>query len=214
MSNSPRQRQTKWILSALVLLPFVVLCVGYLDRPVALWVQRNLYRNAHWSRATTSLPDLLLIVVLVTTGTASALYLVRVRKGLYGDATSCCRLLAWTGPAAYLAKGVLKFAFGRVNTRVFLQDPALYGFHWFQRRPGCEGFPSGHMLVTVALLACVERFFPRLRPLAGTAALLLGAALVATNYHFLSDVVAGGYLGALVEAVLFGVLFRGGPFGA
>ena len=106
-------------------------------------------------------------------------------------------------------KSLAKFVFGRVNTRVWLEQPDLYGFHWFQRRQGCEGFPSGHMVVIVTLLAVLWRLYPKQRPWCLLLGLLLGAALVATDYHFLSDVLAGAYLGALVEAVIFRLLVRG-----
>ena len=186
----------------------VILCVRFLDVPVALYIKAHLYGNRSWSNLTSALPDLLLLVVSVTTLVACILYLSRSRKGIYDAATSFDKLLAWTAPASYLAKSVLKFAFGRVNTRYWLQQPDLYGFHWFRHLPGCEGFPSGHMLVIVALLAACRRFFPGGNPLYLSVATLLGIALIATNYHFLSDVLAGGYAGVLVEASVFRLLLR------
>jgi membrane-associated phospholipid phosphatase len=199
------------LISALLLAPLVLLCVRYLDIPVALFVKNHLYKNSDWSRLTSNLPDLLLVLVLVTTLGACALYLVRSRKGIFDRLTCFAWEAAWTAPLSFLAKSGLKFVFGRVNTRCWLQNPALYGFHWFQRRVGCDGFPSGHMLVIVALLAAVWRCYPKSRPLCLTVAVLLGVALVATNYHFVSDVIAGAYVGALVEAVVFALLAPAPP---
>jgi membrane-associated phospholipid phosphatase len=95
-----------------------------------------------------------------------------------------------------------------VNTRLWLQEPGLYGFHWFQRRQGCDGFPSGHMVVIVTLLAALWRFHPKSRPVCLFVGLSLGVALIATDYHFLSDVIAGAYVGVVVEAILFRLLLR------
>jgi membrane-associated phospholipid phosphatase len=197
-----------WIGSALLLAPILVLCVQFVDVPLALYVKEHLYGNRHWSRLTSDLPDLLLIVVLVTTLLALSLYLVRTRKGIYDDATSFDKLLAWAAPVSYLAKDVLKSVFGRVNTRTWLQDPQLYRFDWFERRQGFEGFPSGHMLVIVTLLAAAWRFYPRSRGLCLSLAIILGVALIVTDYHFLSDVLAGAYLGIGVEAVVFRMLLK------
>ena len=95
---------------------------------------------------------------------------------------------------------LLKFIFGRVNTREWLAKPELYGFHWFHGSGFGGGFPSGHMAVFTALVAAMWRYYPRYRPLYLILSLLLAAALIATNYHFLGDVIGGAYLGILVEA--------------
>ena len=200
---SLRNRQ---LIGSAALLAAVLLCILFLDIPVALFVKEHLYGNVGWSRLTSNLPDLLLMLVLVTTCVACSLYLLRAKKGIYDEATSFDKLLAWTAPASYLAKSGLKLLFGRVNTRCWLQYPDLYGFHWLQRMPGCDGFPSGHMIVVVALLAAGWRFYPRCRPLCLLGAALLALALVATNYHFVSDVLAGAYVGVLVEALVYRLL--------
>jgi membrane-associated phospholipid phosphatase len=211
MLNRPCRLNEKWIGSALALTPLLVLCVRFLDIPVALYVRNRLYSNTHWSKLTSNLPDLLLMVVLLTTFVAFSLYLIRTKKGIYDTATSFEKLVTWAAPVSYLTKSVLKFVFGRVNTRTWLQEPGLYGFHWFQRREGCEGFPSGHMIVIVTLFAALWRFYPKSRPFCLAIASLLGIALIATNYHFLSDVIAGAYLGVLIEAIVFRILLHEPP---
>jgi membrane-associated phospholipid phosphatase len=209
MPNRPRcTHLVAWIASALLLIPLIVLCVRYLDAPLAYLIRDRFFSNRHWSHLTSNLPDLLLLVVLVTSSSALVLYRIRVRQGIDDAVTRLARLVSWAAPASYLMKGVLKFVFGRVNTRIWLQQPDLYGFYWFQRRPGCEGFPSGHMVVIVTLLACLWRFYPKYRPWCLFLAATLGVALVATDYHFLSDVLAGAYLGAAIEAVVFWLLVR------
>ena len=62
------------------------------------------------------------------------------------------------------------------------------------------GFPSGHMAVFTTLAVACWLFFPKVRAacLAGIAA--LGVALIATGQHFLSDLIAGGYIGWVVLA--------------
>lgn len=211
MLNRLGRQKNLWTGSALLLTPLIVLCVRFLDIPVALYVKTHLYGNARWSRLTSELPDLLLIVVLLTTFAALSLYLVRAKKGIYDPLTWLARLMTWIAPVSYLLKYLLKVVFGRVNTRFWLQEPGLYGFYWFDTRSGYEGFPSGHMLVVVALLAAVWRFYPKSRPYCLAIECLLGATLIATNYHFLSDVIAGAYAGVLIEAIGFRLLLPRPP---
>jgi membrane-associated phospholipid phosphatase len=188
-----------WAVRAGLTAVLVLVCVRYLDLPLARLVQSHLYVDSGWAEVTSDLPDLLLQLVLFTTTVSLVLYRVRLGRGQQGALTQLARQLAWTGPAAYLAKALLKLVFGRINTRVWLEQPTQHGFYWFQHRQGCEGFPSGHMMVVVALMSALCRYYPAWRPCCIIVGFLLGVALIATDYHFLADVVAGIFFGVLVE---------------
>jgi membrane-associated phospholipid phosphatase len=54
------------------------------------------------------------------------------------------------------------------------------------------------MAVFTALAAASWLLFPKYRAASLAAITALGFALVATDYHYLSDVIAGGYLGLAV----------------
>ena len=208
MSNRGSSMKEKWIGSSLLAAALTFLCVLFVDLPVAYFVKNHLYTSARWSRLTSDLPDLLLTVVLVTTVAAFSIYVIRSKKGIYDDLTNLAKVVTWAAPVSFIVKHFLKFVFGRYNTRRWVQDPNLYGFYWFQRRAGCDGFPSGHMVVVVTILAALWRFYPRSRPLCVITGILLALALVATNYHFVSDVVIGAYLGVLVEAIACRMLLQ------
>jgi membrane-associated phospholipid phosphatase len=208
MSKAGSSTNGKWIASLLVLAPLLILCVQFLDLPVALFVKENLYVNAHWSRLTSDLPDLLLLVVFLSTIGSLGIYLVRSNKGIYDTATNFAKVITWGAPLSYLVKMLLKWVFGRVNTRYWLENQHLHEFHWFNSGDGFEGFPSGHMLVIITMLAACWRFYPRLRPYCAVTGAVLAVALVATDYHFISDVVSGAYAGVVVEAAVFRMLFR------
>ncbi|TSK08463.1 MAG: phosphatase PAP2 family protein [Geobacter sp.] len=208
MPDASNQTIKRMITTGVLLAPAVVLCILYLDVPLAHFIRDYLYANAHWSRTTSDLPDLLLLVVLISMAGSFAIYLRRSRHAIYDRLTLFAREVLWVAPSSYLAKALLKIVFGRSNTRCWLRDPSIYGFHWFQMKEHCEGFPSGHMLVITALLAVLWRFYPGSRILVTVTGVLLGLALIATNYHFLSDVLAGAYLGVLLEIVLFRGFFR------
>lgn len=184
----------------------VYLCIDHLDRTVSMLVMRYLYRNESWSRYTSSIPDLLFMTVLLTTAAAYSLYRYRFSRGANDRTTLTCKLLAFVAPASFIAKSVLKFVFGRTNTREWLLAPQQYGFHWFQGGGNYSGFPSGHMAVFTALTAVIWRFHPRYRGVCLAFLLLMALALILTNYHFVSDVIAGAYLGLLVELCIWRIV--------
>ena len=109
------------------------------------------------------------------------------------------KLAACVIPAAYLIKTVLQYAFGRTNLRMWLRVGGPVEFRWFDPTGG-GGFPSGHMIVFTALLSVIWLCFPRFRSLAVVLCSALAAALILTSYHFVSDIIAGGYCGILVTA--------------
>ena len=193
----------------------VMVCTRYVDSAAALFIQRHFYASSVWYHYTSDLPDSLLLFAGVTTVCAYAGYRFRAGRNVFDAVTKLCLLIAFAVPAAYGAKIVTKTIFGRINTRVWIQAQETYGFHWFQGGGAFNGFPSGHMVVFTAVLAAFWRIFPRWKNLYLAAGIALSAALIATNYHFVGDVVAGAYLGIIVETAAFrGVIrqrqFRGG----
>jgi len=124
---------------------------------------------------------------------------LRVRRGIRDTRAEVYRLAGLVLPLSFLAKTALKFLFGRVETRVWLKEPSA-GLLWCRPGEGHLGFPSGHMAVFAALAAACWLCYPRLLVPCLLFLLFLCAALVVTDHHFLSDTVAGGYLGLAVAA--------------
>jgi membrane-associated phospholipid phosphatase len=175
-------------------------CVAFLDEPLALAIDRFRRSSPFLARYTDDLPDLLLPFVLVLSAAMWCAWFLRVRRGIRDERARFYRFAGTVLPAAHIAKAALKLLFGRIETRAWLRNPLPHGFEWLPPGDGHAGFPSGHMTVIAALAAACWTFFPEHRPLLLCVPLLLGAALVLTNYHFLGDVVAGGYLGLAVAA--------------
>jgi membrane-associated phospholipid phosphatase len=73
-----------------------------------------------------------------------------------------------------------------------------YGFHPFEVGDDVGSFPSGHAARIGGFLSVFWLMLPRGRWLYVLAALPLVAALVAMNYHFVGDTIAGSTLGAFV----------------
>ncbi|NNM81519.1 MAG: phosphatase PAP2 family protein, partial [Burkholderiales bacterium] len=176
------------ILSALLL---ILICVNFLDIPLAEAIARIMGRNFLHSRAISNLPDLLSVVTIFSTFACWAGYsLLSKRKA---PMASLFMASGISIPLAFAAKSILKWIFGRTNTRIWLTGTPD-SFHWFQGGNNFEGFPSGHMLVFTPIFLLLLEVFPKLRlPILG-AWLGLGAALLLTEYHFPGDVLAGAFI--------------------
>jgi membrane-associated phospholipid phosphatase len=103
--------------------------------------------------------------------------------------------------AAGVIKDQLKYAFGRTwpdswrpGILSLIRDN-VYGFHFFHSGHSYESFPSGHAAAVAAVMSVLWIMYPKLRV---PYAICIGAAdagLVLLNLHFVSDVVAGTFVG-------------------
>jgi membrane-associated phospholipid phosphatase len=75
-----------------------------------------------------------------------------------------------------------------------------YGFHPFQMGDDIGSFPSGHAARIAAFLGVLWIAYPRSRALCLLTGVPLALSLIALNYHFVSDVIAGATLGGIVAA--------------
>src|SRR5436190_22974493 len=96
--------------------------------------------------------------------------------------------------------------FGRYWPETWTHDnPSLigtgtYGFHPFQRGDDIGSFPSGHAARILAFGAVWLIAMPRSRTVHVVVIILSASmvvSLVAMNYHFVSDVIAGSVLGGI-----------------
>ena len=183
--------------STLLAFALVALCMRFVDLPLAAWISGHL-RTYGLDEDNPKVPDLLLITVTIMTSLSWIVYFSLVRRNIHDRRTVVCQVMGTVLPLSFALKTVLKWLFGRTETRAWLADPGMPGFHWFAGKEGLSGFPSGHMLVYTPLFLALWHFYPRYRSYYGLAWFGLGVALIATQYHFLSDVIAGAYIGALL----------------
>jgi membrane-associated phospholipid phosphatase len=94
--------------------------------------------------------------------------------------------------------------FGRYWPETWTHDnPSLigtgtYGFHSFQRGDDVGSFPSGHACRILGFGGVWMIAMPGTRVAAIVLSVPMLVSLVAMNYHFVSDVIAGSALGALI----------------
>jgi membrane-associated phospholipid phosphatase len=114
---------------------------------------------------------------------------------------NCTLLCSLSLIVAELTKTQLKLVFGRTwpdtfrdNNPSFLHD-GTYGFNFFHGGHAYASFPSGHTAVTCAVISVLWVYYPKLRWLYALAVLAVAVGLIGANYHFVSDVIAGGFVG-------------------
>jgi membrane-associated phospholipid phosphatase len=175
----------------------VILCMAYIDRPVADFVQAHL----HPRRLQTCLdgflhlaPIALLLALLMLFAAGYAV--------LHGQALGAWartpKLCAWSATWALSVAVVLKRVFGRSCVYPNYIVGHAYGFQPFHGVGSYESFPSGTTAVAAALLSVVWLRFARLRGVCASLLVLVGLALIMNHSHWVSDVIGGGFLGVLV----------------
>jgi membrane-associated phospholipid phosphatase len=180
----------------------VAITVSYLwlDQPIAHLAHAELQRF-HLFEKLTLIPDALLPLAVVA-------FVVLGLRGLTGRQLSrfqTVMLLSGVSLAvAIIIKDQLKFAFGRPwpetwirNNPSFIRD-GLYGFQPFHGGAGYASFPSGHATMICTVMTVLWICYPRFRAVYALCMAAVAIGLVGANFHFLSDVIAGGFLGMTV----------------
>ena len=188
----------KFIASIPLAILLIMCCYHFFDVKIALFVKRVLMSGEQSSLFSADIPDFLPLFVCIITALALVLYFHDKRKGIDDIRTAFFLLVGTSLPMTFLIKSILKFVFGGITTRFWLVSPVAREFHWFHGVDHYSGFPSGHMAVFTAILLDSWKYYPRYRSVYGGLLLLLAMALISTNYHFLSDIVAGAYLGYII----------------
>lgn len=180
----------------------VVICYFWIDRPVAFFVDRhqlNRYAIFRWLTypppvVQTWSPVLLAALVVLRAWRPFAPW----QKALF---VACVSLIV-----ADQFRTSLGDVCGRYWPETwFDHNPSLigdgrYGFHPFRRGDDVGSFPSGHAARILAFAGAWWVAVPRMRSLWIVVCPPMLVSLVAMNYHFVGDVIAGATLGGIVAA--------------
>lgn len=178
--------------TAALLIIAIAISMGFLDRPLATYVQRT-FASPGLSRWA----DGFFLVLLVFGAALATLFL-----GLGSIAFRRRPLRPWmvtllassaAGLAALIMSEALKFIIGRTPAYpTFLVDgvAGFAPFHW-------GSFPSSTAAATTAVGGVLWVAWPRGRPVQAIVLLVVSATILAVNAHWLSDVLAGVLLGGI-----------------
>ncbi|NTW10669.1 MAG: phosphatase PAP2 family protein [Chlorobiaceae bacterium] len=113
-----------------------------------------------------------------------------------------------------LAADLLKYLLPRARPGAFLES-GWFGFRIFPLPHGWDNawnsFPSGHSATAFSAAAVFSILFPRFRFLFFSAAALIAFSRIAVGKHYVSDVIAGSFLGLGTSILLFNLYFRRNP---
>lgn len=198
-------KATLGLLAAWVLLvPLIVFCYRHIDRPLALWLEAQQSRQwllLDWPHQIVDVFVWSLPLIFFLWGIA---WWRRQRvswlKIVFDAALSLAVVLAVKAP--------VKALFGRTWPDTFYHnnpsylDHGVYGFLPLQWQVAYWAFPSGHTAQIIAITVAVALHKPNWAWIFAVPSLFVMADLVALNFHWLSDVLAGVLLGASVAFVV------------
>ena len=192
-------RMTVWFASLLGVAAATVASFLWLDRPLAIFVHQHFrYQHREIIDKLSHFPNpLVLLAVVLSVILGLRMFLGRPLSRHQADTFVCGLAVIVTETI----KNMLKLIFGRTwpetwvdNNPSFIGD-GVYGFHFLHSGSAYQSFPSGHMAAACTVISVLWIRYPHYRWLYLIAGLFVGAALVGANYHFLSDVIAGAFIG-------------------
>jgi membrane-associated phospholipid phosphatase len=107
---------------------------------------------------------------------------------------------------------ILKRCFGRTWPESWLGDnpswigDAAFGFSPFHGGAGWASFPSGHTTAITTPAVILWFLWPELRPVWAALVVSVIAGLLGGNYHFVSDIIGGLYLGTVIGLTMLGIM--------
>jgi membrane-associated phospholipid phosphatase len=125
----------------------------------------------------------------------AGLTLARIKIGSLPEMAKILLVACSTSVMAYtLNDFVLKIVFGRQSPAAYYESHQAGIFHLF-RGDDLSSFPSGHMTLAAAFLGVFFRLYSRARVASLLLAILGSIVLIVGDWHFISDVIAGTFLG-------------------
>ena len=188
-----------WLTAFVATVAVVTLCYFYVDRPVAFFAHANTVPNRRYFAMLTRISEYLFVTAAIAFVVFGLRTLVTARWHKWQAVLLLCGI---TLAVAETIKDELKFAFGRtwpetwINNNPSLIGNGTYGFNPFHGGGGYNSFPSGHTTAACAVAAVLWMAYPKLRPLCVLMVAAVVVGLIGADYHFVSDIVAGGFLGA------------------
>src|ERR1051326_5857082 len=192
----------KTTVAFLIGLGLVLICYAFIDRPLAFYVRHHNFDGYVFLKWLTYPPP------IAQAWTPVVLVALLLRR-LYGPLRKWELALIGASVSMVLAdqfRQSLAYVFGRywpetwINGNPSLIGNGAYGFHWFHGGIAYASFPSGHTARTLAVASVMWMTYPRWRWVCVFSVLLISVGLVGMNYHFVGDVVAGGFVGGIVGA--------------
>jgi membrane-associated phospholipid phosphatase len=187
----------KWLFTCAATVVVVIFCLAYVDRPSAEFFEAHVRHTGTWiwvRRLLAPFDAAVLAALLFLLGCGA--WVISGRS--LSSWTNVPRFCSWAAMWAVAADIIFKHVFGRAWVDPTYIQNHLYGFHFFHGGPHWESFPSGTAAISLAIVSVLWSEAPRLRTIGLVIVVLLCVGVVINNFHWVSDVVAGAFLGVLI----------------
>jgi len=197
-TNPASRRIRYWLIGLLLMSAVVTISYACLDRLLAYFAHGELRQFDVFERLT-HIPEWFAPLAIV-------FFLLIGLRGLAGYPLAkpeavmlLCSLSLVTASAI---KNQLKIIFGRtwpetwVNANPSLIRDGAYGFNPFRTGQAFESFPSGHTTAVCAVMSVLWICYPRFRALYAIIVAAVAIGLIGADFHFLSDIIAGAFVGS------------------
>jgi membrane-associated phospholipid phosphatase len=197
----------RWLLLLVLSVMAVVVCVYCFDQPAADLFNTYLRNTTvlNWIKS--------LLAPLVLIPLSALLFLFGAGCWMLSGRqlskwTRGPLLCSWSTIWALAAEFVSKDIFGRGWPDPTYTESHFYGFRFFHAGPHWTSFPSGTATIAAALSATIWLEAPRLRLPILSSTILICFGVVVSNGHWISDVIAGAFLGASIGWMTVSLLAR------
>jgi membrane-associated phospholipid phosphatase len=186
----------------------VLLAIGFADRPLSTWSHAEFHGQQAFIWLTWIVDPVPPLAVLGLIGAGIAA-VAGWRPGARGRVLLALCLATVT---ALVIKDELKILFGRTWPETWTNgNPSwigngTFGFEPLHGGAGWYSFPSGHTTLISAPMAVLWLCVPRLRALWAALVALVVIGLLGADYHWLSDTIAGSYLGTATAVGMVALL--------
>jgi len=191
---------SRWYIASVLTVFAIVICWLFLDKSIIIFLSAD---NRHYVN----------FVSLVTKFGDSKWYLVgallsyivfrKLRPAVARDALFVFSTTAFSG----IVINIVKVLFGRARPELY-QTEDLFGFFWFKLGHGYASFPSGHATTAIAVWLAFALLFPKFRWLLIAIGILISMSRVILTQHYPSDVIFGGYIGAVSTLILHQLFYK------
>ncbi len=106
-----------------------------------------------------------------------------------------------------LTADLIKYIGGRARPKLYFSE-RLFGFDFFHWEYAWTSFPSGHSATAFSVAMLISILYSRWRFAAFFAALLIAFSRIFLSQHYISDVIAGSFLGIVSSVLLYNHFFK------
>jgi membrane-associated phospholipid phosphatase len=216
VSRSLRTKSLRIVCAATLAVFIVSVSVQLIDRPLATWVHDHLgdsqftYFTILYDTHSLAIGPFSLMAAPAEAISRGALFVLIILTGLAAVGwrpKNCGRIILVLCLSILVALGInreMKWVFGRTWPESWLGDnpswirDGVFGFFPFHGGSGWGSFPSGHTTTVTTLATLLWLVWPELRILWVVMVGVVAVGLIGANYHFMSDVIGGVYLGVAI----------------